>query len=217
MAIRIDKTGNRYGRLIIIGLSHIVNGVVHWRVRCDCGNNKIVLDGNIVAGKTKSCGCFEGNVKKHGMSDTRIYTTWTQMKSRCSNKNTLGFKYYGGRGVKVCKRWLKFENFLEDMGERPKEMSIERIDNKGNYEPSNCKWATIIEQANNTRHNVSLEYKSECLNMTQWARKLGISRACIWNRVKRNLPQDVIFSNKKFKAWEAKALKTKDIEYGLCK
>ena len=218
MAIRIDKTGNRYGRLIIIGLSHIIKGIVHWQVICDCGNNKIVLDGNIVGGKTKSCGiCNYPRHLKHGMAKTSIYKRWSEMKRRCLRPKSTHYKYYGGRGIKVCKRWMKFENFYKDMGSVPEGMTLERIDNNGNYEPSNCKWATFKEQHNNSSRNVILKYKGISMNMVQWAEKLGLSRACLWDRVKRSMPQDAIFSNKKFKACEAKALKTKDIEYSLCK
>lgn len=147
--------------------------------------------------KAKSCGCLKGNLK-HGMSGTKTYASWAQMKTRCLNINASGYKYYGSRGIKVCKRWLKFENFYADMGDKPTPShSIERRNNNGDYEPGNCKWATISEQNNNKRNNVILTYKGASMNLSQWAEKLGISRACLWDRVNRNLPKSAIFTSEK--------------------
>ena len=107
------------------------------------------------------------------------------MVDRCTNRNNPRWKSYGGRGIKICARWRKFDNFLKDMGERPAGRTLERIDNDGNYEPGNCKWATQKEQANNTRQNYLLTYSGKTLNLGQWARLIGVRHGTLRARIRR--------------------------------
>lgn len=129
--------------------------------QCDCGNVKFIISYNVKSGNTTSCGCYfteqlvdlNRELKKtHGQSGTRTYRIWKGMHGRCKHPKTNGYKNYGGRGIKVCKRWSSFENFLEDMGECPDGFSIDRIDVNGNYEPANCRWILLKDQAKNRRN-----------------------------------------------------------------
>lgn len=199
MVTRRDKTGEMYGRLLVVAYSHNINRSIYWQVRCVCCTDKIVGNNNLIAGRTRSCGCNENHLGRltHGMSNTPAYRVWLAMLSRCRNPKSTGYKRYGGRGITVCGRWLEFELFYEDMGDPPEGLFIERINNNGNYELSNCKWATILEQANNRRNNTVLSYQGISLTSSQWARNLGISRACLWARIDRGLPKDSIFTRGK--------------------
>lgn len=159
------KSGDRYNKLTIIKEVERYKPPVgkvkrQFECECDCGNKTIVRLTNLRTSTTKSCGCWKLNTTKiigkentkHGLTRTRTYNSWQSMKYRCLNPNSRGYEHYGGRGITICDRWLNsFQNFLEDMGERPLGTSIDRIDVNGNYEPSNCKWSTHKQQNNNRR------------------------------------------------------------------
>ena len=150
-----DLSGQRFGKLIVLRpVGRDKGGRILWLCRCDCGNETVVLGGHLRSGHTRSCGCLPGMLR-HGACTNRHctpeYQTWSGMRQRCQNPNSSGYQYYGGRGIKVCKRWQKFENFLIDMGKRPEGMTLDRIDNDSGYYQKNCRWATFHEQRCNSR------------------------------------------------------------------
>lgn len=152
----LNLIGKRFGKLVVTQKGQYISGTTKWLCLCDCGNEKFVGSQNLRNGSTKSCGCLRKEYLRdsrttHGYTNTGVYRSWSQMKNRCSNPNYIGYESYGGRGIKYCERWEKFENFLYDMGDRPLKTSLDRIDVNGNYEPSNCRWATVKEQSANRR------------------------------------------------------------------
>ena len=192
----IIKKGDKYGRLTAIRFDHKRRSHQCWLFRCDCGNKKVIEVAKVKSGHTKSCGCLQQEkMTTHGMTYSKEYNSWVGMKQRCLNKNHSSYKDYGGRGITICKRWLKFENFFADMGEKPEGTSIDRIDNNGNYEPSNCKWATQKQQNNNMRRNHLLTYKNRTMTMSQWAKEMGINYKTLKTRIWRGWSAEKALNN----------------------
>ena len=183
---KIEMVNKTFGNILV--LSEVEkrnkNGSIMYKVKCSCGKEKEVLGSSLRSGKSTSCGrCSKIT---HGMDGTNIYKCWISMKSRCYNKNTLNYKKYGYKGITVCSRWItSFENFYKDMGDVEKGMSIDRINVYGNYEPSNCRWATPKEQANNRTNNKKHIYKGIEYNQSELCRKFSIKTNTFTNRLNR--------------------------------
>ena len=164
-----------------------------YKCLCKCGNITIIYKGSFNRG-TYSCGCLRTELNrkmakkniKHNKCDSIEYSSWKQMMSRCNNPKSTLYYRYGGRGIRVCESWKDFRNFYKDMGKRPSKLySIERINNNGNYEPNNCKWVTIDEQANNRSTCKYFKYNGIRKNITQWAKEFNIKPNTLVYRIKR--------------------------------
>lgn len=160
---------------------------------CDCGNKTITNVGRLMYGHTKSCGCLQKTINlRHGGTHSRTYQIWAGMKGRCNNPNYNNYIHYGARGIKYAPEWEHFENFIRDMGEAPDGCSLDRIDVNGNYEPSNCRWATNLEQGANTRRTHNVEFRGETMCISEFARRIGASASLTWYYVNRGLPPEEI-------------------------
>ena len=190
-----DLTRRRFGRLVVLGpieRVHYGKGStqIKWLCECDCGTQTRVYAQCLRRGESKSCGCYKIDAAReaqtvHGLYGTPEYVIWGNMKSRCFIKSNPNYVKYGERGILMCERWHRsFEAFLADMGPRPSPShSIDRIDNDGNYEPGNCRWATPIEQANNSRINLVIEAFGRKQTCAQWARELGMREKLLRYRI----------------------------------
>jgi hypothetical protein len=186
----------KYGMLTPVAYSHYKRNPSnqYWEFLCDCGNYKISSLGDVKRGKINSCGCIrkkqlaERNKAnaKHGYFGTPTYTSWSGIIERCYNPNSGNYMMYGAKGITMCQRWREsFENFLEDMGDRPEGCSIDRIDVYGNYEPENCRWSNAKTQARNRTNNVRYEYDDKYLTLPEWSEITGIRADTMLCRIKK--------------------------------
>ena len=197
----IDLTGMVFNELTVIELAEITHDHrAKWRCVCVCGKETVVFASGLKAGTTRSCGCwhraqFKKLATTHGKSKSEEYGIWQNMKCRCMLPKSTGYENYGGRGIKVCDRWLNsFENFLADMGPRPsKNHSIDRYpDVNGHYEPENVRWATKKEQSANVRNNLWVVFRGERMVYTEFWRRLGIKSNHSFNLIKKGWTADQI-------------------------
>lgn len=193
MSKLIDLTNMKFGELTVsYDSGERSSGSVVWTCKCSCGNITNVRAGDLISGNTTSCGHLRGkhnieNWTTHGCTNTPEYMTWTSMIKRCTNPNNKSYHRYGGRSITVCDRWLKsFENFYADMGPRPTDQhSIDRRENDGNYEPSNCYWSTKEEQVNNRETNRIVYYKDKKYTIAQLSKECGIDYETLRHRLDR--------------------------------
>ena len=182
----IDLTGKRFGKLVVIEKAEPTcktDKHIYWKCSCDCGNYSVVSGQRLRDNITKSCGCIND-----GKSYTRLYAIWKGIKSRCLVKNSSSYKNYGARGIVVCKEWLHdFHEFYEWAMKNGynDNLSIDRIDVNGNYEPSNCRWVSIKVQNNNTRRNHYLEFNGNKKTIAEWSEILGIKQNTLLYRLRR--------------------------------
>lgn len=192
MSVVHHLEGKRFGRLTVVSVVRRTGTNRVISCRCDCGTEKPIYEANLISGRSTSCGCFrseknmalhtrhgEAGNAYHKRKPTPEYKTWQRIKARCFKTDGSDYRCYGARGITVCERWMNsFETFLEDMGRRPSSKhSIDRIDNNGNYEPSNCRWATRQQQNTNTRRNRFVLFDGSRIHITAAAKKLGVHRA----------------------------------------
>lgn len=204
----LELKGKKFGRLTVLSQAES-RRCRRWNTICSCGKTKTILAGSLTGGKTKSCGCLQKEVVRkifttHGATkksvksgDTgRLYRIWCHIKQRCDNKTHDDYDDYGGRGIKYCKIWKKFENFRDDMYNSftthmkthgAIDTTIDRINNNRGYSKNNCRWATQSEQANNRRSTILIEYKGDVKSMKQWAHILHIPYQKFTKLIKENV------------------------------
>ncbi len=193
MSKRLNLEGKHFGRLTVGRFAYVKNGKAYWRCICDCGNETVVQAKELNNGHTKSCGCLQKDIArqhqtKHGYSKTRLYRIWNQMKERCLNPNDSSYQWYGKKGITVCDEWknnfARFRNWAIQNGYTD-DLTIDRIDVYGNYEPSNCRWITMKEQIRNKRTNILVEFNGREMCLADAARLSGISKATLHGRYHR--------------------------------
>jgi hypothetical protein len=190
MLKREIKAGDRFSMLTVIEETPTRSSGRYFKCQCDCGNIKEVLLSHLTRAKTLSCGCYGASLKiKHGLWESREYSTWENMAQRCTNPKTRKYHLYGGKGITMCERWAKsFASFYEDMGPRPPGTSLDRIDPSKGYYKENCRWATVREQiANLSRFTALIKHNGVIKETEDWIKELGVNREVFKARILRGL------------------------------
>lgn len=190
----IPMEGKQFGRWSVIRRDPRRNqdGVIYYVCRCECGTERAVIGSMLRNGLSKSCGCDQTArlkaVTRHGLYQHRLYFIWSSMMGRCYNDKLDNYARYGGRGISVCRRWHSLEHFIEDndLIALPG-LSIDRINNDGNYKPSNVRWTTAVNQMNNRSTNVMLTFNERTQTSSEWARELGFSRHVLYDRLRSGM------------------------------
>jgi len=188
-----DLANQKFGSLVVQSRSeNLKDGTATWNCVCICGNTRIIPGNKLRAGFYRSCGCqspkfTSERTKKHGKSRSRVYRIWVGMKIRCSDK-AMGKsrKNYYEKGIRVCKRWMNFENFYLDMGDPPAGCTLERVNGNKNYGPENCIWASYKMQANNMKSNHVVEHLGESMTISMWANRVGMKPNTLLTRIRRH-------------------------------
>lgn len=194
-------TGNKFGKLLVVALSthRDLKKNCYWICRCECGTLCLACSERLISNQKKSCGCLVKETSArlvrsmnttHGDARNGKISTehkaWTSMRQRCNCQTHKFYLRYGGRGITICERWSKFENFLSDMGRKPSpHLTLDRIDNEGNYEPNNCRWASYSQQQNNRSSNRVFEFNGTSKTLKQWCVQFGINPVTASDRIKR--------------------------------
>lgn len=204
MAFAIDITGHLFGYLTAIEFAYKLNSRHYWLCKCRCGVEKAVNKGKLMNGESKSCGCYAkertSEVRRiHLMSKTRFYGIWNDMIMRCYNPKREGYHNYGGRGIKVEKRWRKFDNFKNDMFDGYKKgLSLERVNVNGNYCRKNCKWIPLEDQKLNRRNSIKISYLSKSYTVSDFAKEYNLNLRTFYDQIKNGFTIEKVL-NKKLK------------------
>lgn len=208
----IDLRGQRFGRLTVLDLSPRKGGHSSWWwCKCDCGTVKEIRRSCLVKGMTKSCGCYKHDcavahgtqmMTKHGWYGTRLYGIWRGAIDRCENPKTEQYHNYGGRGIKICQEWRESPQAFCEWAMAngyADNLTLDRIDSNGDYEPSNCRWITMSEQQTNRRNNVLITYKGKTQCVAEWARELGVTQQNLYVRIRNGWtdPYEILFGRRK--------------------
>jgi hypothetical protein len=201
MAARPHLTGQKFNRLYVTCFYGSEHGSRCWVCRCDCGVLVVVSTYKLLSGAKQSCGCLQKEVtgarrRTHGKSRTPEHKVWDDMKARCLNPNATGYADYGGRGIKVCDRWLNsFEAFLHDMGQRPTGTSLDRIDVNGDYEPGNCRWVSWKEQQRNKRSTKLVTVNGVTASLAEHCERTGMRYGTVLWRLRAGWSVEKAFSD----------------------